>query len=525
MTRTAAIAACLLCWAPAVRAMPPGADGRALHAAVAALGEAQVEVAAEGLAPVARRHPTDPDVLEAMSMVHFHRGDYVAAVDAMDEAIVQTPASPRVAERRALRELMAATRQATEGFVTVASADGRYVVRHAPGRDAVLAPYALDAMAASDRALSEVLGYRHPGPVRLEIYPSPAALARVSSLTVEEIERTGTIALCKWDRLMVTSPWSLIRGYPWLDTIGHEYVHLLLSRATRDRAPVWLQEGVAKFLERRWRGERGPPLAEPATHALLIRAAHDDALIPFDRLHPSIAMLPSQHDAALAFAQVATFVGEFVDRYGAEGLRDTVARVAAGADARDALAAVAGEPFDRIEERWQRGLRAQSWAQGIPPRLIALQFRRAAQTEDESAELVVEAARAPLRLGDLLWDRGRPAAAAAEYGRAVEAAPDDPIVVSRFARASLTANRGAEAVSALRRIRELYPTHAPAHALLGACLLAQGNRVDAREPLREALRINPFDPEPHCALAVATDDDGERRREQRACRALGGTLR
>ena len=80
---------------------------------------------------------------------------------------------------------------------------------------------------------------------------------------------------------MITTPRALVRGYPWMDTIGHELVHLFLSRASRDRAPVWLQEGVAKFLERRWRGE--PPAAhlDPAADGLLHRAVRGNTLLPF----------------------------------------------------------------------------------------------------------------------------------------------------------------------------------------------------------------------------------------------------
>ena len=35
-------------------------------------------------------------------------------------------------------------------------------------------------------------------------------LARVSTLTIKEIETSGTIALCKWNRLMIVSPRALV---------------------------------------------------------------------------------------------------------------------------------------------------------------------------------------------------------------------------------------------------------------------------------------------------------------------------
>jgi hypothetical protein len=86
-------------------------------------------------------------------------------------------------------------------------------------------------------------GLRAEIPIRVEFYRSPSDLAAVSSLSQAEVARTGTIALCKWARLMVTTPRALAYGYPWLDSINHELVHYAVSTLTRDRAPVWLQEG------------------------------------------------------------------------------------------------------------------------------------------------------------------------------------------------------------------------------------------------------------------------------------------
>ena len=53
--------------------------------------------------------------------------------------------------------------------------------------------------------------------------------------------------------LMVVSPRATIFGYPWMDTLAHEYTHLLVSRISHDTVPVWLQEGLARFEQSRWR--------------------------------------------------------------------------------------------------------------------------------------------------------------------------------------------------------------------------------------------------------------------------------
>ncbi|MEM9193194.1 MAG: tetratricopeptide repeat protein [Myxococcota bacterium] len=514
--------AVVLAFAPAVaQAIPRGEDGEKTQAASLAVGELRVERAAELIDDVARRHERDPDVRAVRAMVHFHRGNYTAAAHDM-EAAVQDRSSPAYGERRALLELIRATDQATRNYATETSTDGRYIIRYSPGRDEALLPYAFEALRRADEALARDIGLRVPGPIRLEIYPSARGLAQVSSLSVEEIERTGTIALCKWDRLMVTSPRALLRGYPWVDTIGHEFVHLVLARASHDHAPVWFQEGVAKYLERRWRGEAASAHLEPTAQALLHRAVRDGELLSFDDLHPSIARLPSQEHAALAFAQVATFIETFVDQHGIGVLRDAISQMATGVDARDALAAASGQAFGRLEQGWRNGLRSLS-APADPPRQTVLRFAHAGAEADEAEEVSADARRF-FRLGNMLYDRSRPRAAAVEYQRALALAPDEPLIASRLGRAALEGGDPRRATDALRGLADRYPTHAPTQAVFGSALVAQGEASAGRRVLREAIWLNPFDPQPHCYLVLAAENESEERRERRLCTFLGGAV-
>ena len=137
-------------------------------------------------------------------------------------------------EARGLAELAKAARDAVREFKEERSAHA--VIRYAP-EDAVLAPYARDTVEAAAAALHEDLGFEPPLPIRVELYRSPTDLAAVSSLSVAEVARTGTIALCKWARLMVTTPRALATGYPWLDSMNHELVHYAVSTLSADRAP------------------------------------------------------------------------------------------------------------------------------------------------------------------------------------------------------------------------------------------------------------------------------------------------
>lgn len=503
---------------------PRAARADLLDESMAALDANDVVQAEALLRELPPERAAAPRALFQRGMLSFLRGDYAEADQLLEQAIAESPRSPHLGDFRKLRDWAHAAREITQSFARASSSDGRYVVRYQQGPDAVLAGYALDALERADRAIQKHLGIRLPGPIRLEIYPSARTLADVSSLTLAHIETTGTVALCKWNRLMIASPRSLLYGYPWLDTINHELVHLALTLASKNRAPVWFHEGLAKLYERTWRGEAPSAQLTPATEALLLAAAHRKRLIAFDRMHPSIAMLPSQEDAALAFAQVVTFLERFRASHADAGLSRAIAAIARGADARAALAQVAAEPFEALEQGWQKQLIALPAPGKHEPAPLKLRFVEAG-TADESLDVPEARARRHLRVGDLLWGRNHPVAAAREYEAGQRFAPGDPILASRTARASLQQGRAERALSALEGALKDHPHHAPLYALKGQALLALGKNDDSAGALRESIRQNPFDPSPHCDLARAAADATEAAEEQRRCQLLGGRAR
>lgn len=504
--RTIALAVLLLAAAGSGRALArvEGQDATDLSRAAHATDELRLEEAAPVLDRLLAAHPDDPNVLFEHGLLRYHQGDYGRARAELLGSVVRATGIRDASERFMLARIAFETHDATRAFTTTRSSDGRFEVRHATG-DARMAGYAIDVLRRVDEGLAAELGYRHPGPVRLDILPTTDHLSRVSSLTVEEIETTGTIALCKWDRLIITSPRALVYGYPWADTVGHEYVHLVLARMTADHAPVWVQEGYARYLERRWRGEDAHASLDPRSARLLADAVASDQLLPFERLHPSIARLPSAELAALAFAQVSTFVEVFRTRHGPEGLRAVAGRIARGVDARDAFAEVAGEPWEALEGAWREALRARP-APATEAQLPTLRFRHGSGEVDDTAEVAAAQARDALRLGDMLFLRSRHAAAQHEYERAFAVAPDDPIVATRLARAAHTAHDDARAVAVLSPLRAVHPDHAPLLALLSASAAATGQSALARETALESIWLNPFDPEPHCALASVAEE-------------------
>lgn len=515
------ILATLLALGGALAGAPARADTNALELSMRALEANDIAGAERALDSLPQEIALGSEATFQRGLLHFYAGRYGASTRAMEQAIADAPRSPQLPEWRRLLSWASAARDITHDFAEARSPDGRYVVMHPKGEDAVLVPYALEALAAADRAITTELGIHLPAPIRLEIYPSARTLAEVSSLTLEHIQTTGTVALCKWNRLMIASPRSLLYGYPWLDTINHELVHLALSYASKNHAPVWFHEGLAKLFERTWRGLAPGAYLAPPTKTLLLSAAQGKRLIAFDRMHPSIAMLPSQEDAALAFAQVVTFLETFRGRFGDAGLTSTIQLLADGYDVRVALAKVASEGFSELESKWRGTLAGKEPPPKSSTKELKLRFVESGAA-DESLDVSEGHARKHLRVGDLLWGRRRTLAAAREYEAAQRYAPTDPILASRVARASLAGQLPERALSAVESALREHPQHAPLHALKGAALVGMSRATEALESLREAIRLNPFDPAPHCQLARSVSDASESAQERSACALLGG---
>src|SRR5204863_9395896 len=100
----------------------------------------------------------------------LHRGEYARAAERFGEAM---KLRGRVGEEaRRMRDLAQATAEATR---TMVAARGKhFVVWHAPGRDELLAAYAIDALDKAWAALGDDFGWRPAEPVRVEIYPEVA---------------------------------------------------------------------------------------------------------------------------------------------------------------------------------------------------------------------------------------------------------------------------------------------------------------------------------------------------------------
>ena len=433
-----------------------------------------------------------PDDLLLRSHLAFYAGEYEEAL----RLVGGLPAALLAAEPVASYARLAEATLAMDRRLASRSSE-HFVLRYDEARDWVLAGPALEALEAGYAAAGDWLGERPAEKVRVEIVPSAEDFERVSSLSKREIETAGAVGICKFNKIMVLSPRLLARGYRWRDTLNHEYLHLLLVRLSANRAPIWLQEGVARFGESRWRAAE-PAFLDDVDRSLLARALRDNALIPFASMDPSLVRLPSMGAVRLAFAQCALAVEHLIERWRVDGLRSVLAALAAqreqvGVDA--ALRTALGVPLERFEEDWRRTLQARGFTEVVGIAVPA--YRLAGEVAVEAwdlAEWQPLAAQNHLRLGDMLRARGNDRAGLIEYERALKLAPASPYALVKAARAHLALGRPERAAESARGAVRFAGEYPAAHEVLAEALMALGDPGGAADALRAALEVNPFNP-------------------------------
>ncbi len=464
-----------------------------------------IEAAKEELAALEKIAPADLEPLAYyQGRIAFEEGRYADASRLLEKAGLTDKPSSWV-------RLAKDTGAIVNGYEKAESA--HFVFLYPKGRDAVLVPWALEALEAARAALEKDLGYAPPGKVRIEIVSSAGELAKVSTLTKEAIRTTGTIAICKFNKLMVTSPKAVVTGYDWLDTVSHEYVHLVVSKKSRNTVPIWMHEGLAKYLESRWRGPAGGAMTPP-TLALLGSRVKKNQLVPFEKMHPSMALLPTAEDAATAFAEVF-FALKLVDvEGGPQALERLLDLMSKGVSDRAAVEQVMKRKWPEFEKNWMAFMKKQPFPKElIPPSSFEKKELTESKKEKKKGrevsfgdfgEVKETDARRDAHLGELFRERNRMKAASEAYSRAYKSVGDKYESVSnKYALTLLELQKYDEAAKVLEGSLTMHPGSAPTNVHLGRIYLRAKKYEAAKRAYLDALAVNPFDPEVHVALYAA----------------------
>jgi hypothetical protein len=354
-----------------------------------------LELDLDGAAAILEGAEDEPDAAIELARLHLYRGSCDDALRVLER--------PDLAKHELHPPLLSVAKgcaRATAATVIVRDDARGVVVRFQDDEDRVLFPLIADTAIAARDMLAKELGARLPDPLWIDMVRDQFTLAAHTGLPEEAAKTTGTVAVAKFGRVIMLSPRADEDGYPWMDTLAHELTHLVLSMATRDRAPLWLQEGVAKRQETRWR-EATPFDGVPSPDAVAWAGIQKGIALPLDGLGPSIAMLPSPEQARVAFAEVASFIRFWVDKSGPEALPKLLVALRdmlPNEDVSSAIKSVSTVGLAEWDQRWRGYLAVEKPA--LAPEL---------SPGEELADASKVARR--YRLGELLLSRGHAHAA------------------------------------------------------------------------------------------------------------------
>lgn len=461
----------------------------------------RVPEAAEAISQLTRESPENLEVLDLQAQLAFYQGKYAEAFRIAEKALAIESASE---ERQSMRLLAQQTRD-TVGKLKRFESE-HFILFLNEEEDGILVLWLLEGLEKSYQAIGEELGFYPQEKVRVEIAPDVASFNAISTLSLRDIEETGAVGICKFNKVMAISPRTLRHGYRWLDSLSHEYLHYVIVALSNNNAPIWLHEGIARFYETRWRSKEGANQAAdyltPASQTLLARALEKDRLVPFEKMEPSLIYLETPEQVQLAYAEAASTIDFITDRKGSYGIRKLLSELREQPTPQ-AIETVMAVPFDKFETQWQEFLKAKGLKEIEGSRVRKLKVKGKGQAEEETVELkeiqsVV--ARNRTHLADRLWAKGRTVAASIEYQRALKASPHSPIILNRLGRVLTDSKKYQTALPYLKRAQELDPDYVGTYVQLGRLYNAIQKYSSAKVPLEEAIQINPYDPTIHRLL-------------------------
>jgi hypothetical protein len=380
----------------------------------------------------------------------------------------------------------------TAATVEVRDDEHGVVVDLQDDEDRALVPLLAETAIKVRAQLHTDLGVELARPLRIDLVRDQFTLAAMTGLPEQAARTTGTVAVAKWGRVTMLTPRAMSRGYPWLDTLAHEMTHLALSQGTRDRAPLWLQEGVAKREETRWRDPQ--PLDDvPPVDTVALVGMERGLGRSLDRLGPSIAMLPTAEEAAVAFAEVHSFIRFWTKEVGDDGLPrlvETIKTSLTPEDVDQSIHEVSGVDLAGWDKRWRAHLASAS--HDLPPDLAP------AANVPHLQEIAKR-----VRLGELLGGRGHHHAAAIELQRAQALVPADASVRCWLAAELLGTNDRANASLLVDKIDEVHTRFGRWWSLHG--LLHPEPVAEAERAFGLGIALDPLDRDVGCEEKAAPE--------------------
>jgi hypothetical protein len=303
----------------------------------------------------------DPDnigLLLESAYLHLKRSEYTAAMDLLDRARSIDPNSAEVAKlsgwgyyglNRAAdavtqwkRAMELKPDEETKNALEKAERDAQEEAEYHEGETIhfrlkyngvatpELAQQVLRTLESEFEEISATLNYNPPEPIGVILYTNQTFMDITRAPSWSGALNDGRIRVPVEGLSSMTGELARV--------LKHELTHSFVAQKTGGRCPVWLQEGIAQYME----GKRSRVNAGSLTAAF-------ESHMEFSLLSYETSWLNLPRDAASnAYAWSLAVVEEIVTENGVDDLERILERLAAGSSAEDAIHAVLHEDYSEL---------------------------------------------------------------------------------------------------------------------------------------------------------------------------------
>lgn len=452
-----------------------------------------------------KKYPESGDAHFLQARIEFMKGNYDRSWNILRQV------GDNFRQVKEFKNHVDATRRASKNFISRETE--HFIFHFEEGPDEILIYYAEKVLETSYQVLGKILNYYPEEKVRVEFYPDRKPFSKISPLTLKDILTSGTVALCKYNRIMMISPGSLVRGFNWMDTLSHEYVHYLLTKKSRNHLPLWMHEGIAKYLETQWREES--QYLSPIMETVLSNALKNDYRVPLEAMMPSLAKLKTAEDVQLAYAEVSSMMEYLATIEGFDIFSRILEDLASGveeAEFENIFIKHVGQDltgFQKSWENWAKKLELKN-IPGIEALTTEFKNRKGLGQKNKGyGRLGSKKARNLTFLGDILKSRDHFKAAIIEYKKAMgESSAHSPVLFNKLAGTYLQTRKYDEAETLLKESLAFFPDFHTTLANMGELYFSNQEYETARVYFEKAVRINPFNPFAHMRLIRVYDKLG-----------------
>jgi len=426
----------------------------------------------------------------------FHEGKYSGALKKLNKSPVASEFNWEE-HIRGMQEISAGFRQEKmSGFI----------VRLYPA-DRIMLPYLRELLPEINRRMKQIFGMKATGVV-LEIYPDKEKFLTASLLTEEEQKRSGTVAISKFNRLMLLSPRLLPYGYNWRDTVCHEYIHYIIGHKTALNITLYLNEGIARTCESLWRKKE---VSLDAAVKNTLARGKEDGFIPFEKFKRGMPSLPNQAEVSLAFAEVNYMVVSLIENYGLKKLSAMLS--AAGRQGFDNGFREHFGPLDEFLTGYWSVLKNNDWKyRGVLPDFIYW---------EKTDELAFFSIRDFIRLGDRLRMEKEFSLALRQYKKAEVKEPENSAVLVKIAKTYEAMNEFDKAEKYFLRALASGPDNFVCLTSFSRFLYGKERFEECIPLLKKALDRNPFYREGYRMLAEIYEKIGKPREVKKYRKMMG----